>query len=111
MKIAIVYRRVGRGSAVPNYCWQLVRGLRESHETWIFAQDWDKPLDRVHTVRLPFRFRSKRVEYGLNSLVNGAIIGAYRLKFGFDVVHEQDGESIAGDVVTAHSLLREVYRR
>ena len=110
MKVALAYRRFGPGAAVPNYCWQLARGFSRLWETWAFTREFDGGPDPVHVVRFPFAFRSKRLEYGLNSLVNRGIVSAHRARERFDIVHTQDGELVGGDLVTAHSLLRVVYR-
>ncbi len=114
MKIALTYRKVGRGAAVPNYCWELARGFSRLWETWVFTRETNELPERVRIVLFPFAFRSKRVEYGLNSVLNRFLLGAFRAREGFDLVHTQDGDLIGGDVVTAHALLRvlfHVFRR
>ncbi len=110
MKIALAYRRFGRGAAVPNYCLNLARGLSGSDETWLFTRQIEEPPDGAHVFRFPFAFRSKRIEYGPNTALNSALLRVHRGRHRYDVVHTQDGELVGGDVVTAHSLLRVVFR-
>ena len=111
MRVALAYRRFGRGAAVPNYCLNLARGLAATDETWAFTREIDERPPNVQVVRFPFAFRSKRVEYALNTAVNSSLLRLHRSRQGFDVVHTNDGELVGGDVVTAHSLLRVVFRR
>jgi len=110
MKVAVSYRKIGRGAAVPNYCWELARGFTGAFETWVFGREIRDVPGAVRAVRFPFEFRSRRVEYAVNSGINLLLLKAYRAREGFDVVHTQDGDLIGGDVVTAHALLRVLFR-
>ena len=110
MRIGLAYRRFGLGAAVPLYCLNLANALSRTDDVWAFARDYDAPADSVHVVHLPLRFRSKRLEYGPNTALNSALVRARRRTARLDVIHTQDGELIGGDVVTAHSLIRVVYR-
>lgn len=110
MKVAFAYRRIGRGAAVPNYCFTLAAGFCEDWETWAFTRQIDPAPPSLRVVHFPFAFRSKRLEYGPNSVLNALFVRAYRSRERYDIVHTQDGESLGGDVVTAHALLRVLYR-
>lgn len=110
MKVALSYRKIGRGAAVPNYCRELARGFTGIFETWVFAREIRDVPGTVRAVRFPFEFRSRRVEYAMNSGINLLLLKAYRAREQFDVVHTQDGDLIGGDVVTAHALLRVLFR-
>lgn len=110
MKLALTYRKVGRGAAVPNYCWELARGFADLFETWMFARAAETLPRAVRLVRFPIGFRSKRLEYGPNTLLNRTLIAAVRARERIDVLHTQDGDMIGGEVVTTHALLRVVYR-
>jgi glycosyltransferase involved in cell wall biosynthesis len=110
MRIGLAYRRFGLGAAVPLYCLNLATALSRTDEVWAFTREYDAPADSVRVVHLPLRFRSKRLEYGPNTALNSALLRARRRTAGLDVIHTQDGELVGGDVVTAHSLIRVVYR-
>ena len=110
MKVALSYRKICRGAAVPNYCRELALGFAGRFETWVFARDIRDVPRAVRAVRFPFEFRSRRLEYSVNSAINMLLLDAYRARERFDVVHTQDGDLVGGDVVTAHALLRVLFR-
>ena len=110
MKVAFAYRKVGRGAAVPNYCRELARGFSSRFETWVFAREIRDVPAVVRAVRFPFEFRSRRLEYSANSLINLLLLDAYRARERFDILHTQDGDLVGGDIVTAHALLRVLFR-
>ena len=110
MRIALAYRRFGRGAAVPNYCLSLAKAFARGHETWAFTREIEGAPPGVRVVWFPLTFRSKRVEYSLNTVINSAILRFLSRGRQHDIVHTQDGELYGGGVVTAHSLLRVVHR-
>ena len=95
---------------MPYYCWSLANQLSNQDDVWVFARNVERLPAKVRAIRFPFGFKSKRLEYGPNSLINRLVIAAHRSSQRFDVVHTQDGDLIGGDVVTAHAVLKTLFR-
>jgi UDP-glucose:(heptosyl)LPS alpha-1,3-glucosyltransferase len=61
-------------------------------------------------VRFPWSFRSKRIEYGPNTIVNSALIRLAKRRLALDVVNTQGAELLGVDVITAHGTWWGHYR-
>jgi len=110
MRIGIAWRYFHERSGLPRYCTQLARLLAQQDDVYLFAQSVDVPIDSRGVIRFPFSFRSKRLEYGPNTLLNSAIISAAKKRLALDIVNTQDATLLGHEVITAHGTWWGHYR-
>ena len=102
MRIGIAWRHFHERSGLPRYCTQLARRLARDDDVFLFARTVEVPIESEGVVTFPFLFKSKRLEYGPNTILNSAIVSIARSRLGLDIVNTQDATLLGHDVITAH---------
>lgn len=110
MRIGLAFRTFHERSGLPRYCVELARRLARRDEVYLFARTVEAEVPARGFVRFPWSFRSKRVEYGPNTIVNSAILAMGKHHLGLDVVNTQGAELLGIDVITAHGTWWGHYR-
>ena len=103
MRIGLAWRAFHERSGLPRYCVELARRLARTDELHLFARTVEASIPGTKSVtRFPFDFRSKRVEYGPNTVVNSAVLRTAKALRRLDIVNTQGAELLGFDVITAH---------
>ena len=103
MRIGLAWRAFHERSGLPRYCVELARRLAKTDDLHLFARTVEASIPGTKSVsRFPFEFRSKRIEYGPNTVVNSAILRTAKGLRRLDVVNTQGAELLGLDVITAH---------
>jgi len=98
----MAYRDIHTRAGLPRYCLELSEALARTDEVFLFSRDAGSGIPGTRLFQYPLSFRSMRLEYGPNTLVNSALVGMVKRVLGLDAVITHGGEMIGFDVITAH---------
>lgn len=102
LRIGLVYRDFHERAGLPRFCVELARSLSRTDDVFLFSRRIGATIPAKRIVRFPWSFRSMRIEYGPNTVVNSSLVGVGKRVLGLDVVNTQGAEMLGFDVITAH---------
>lgn len=103
MRILFVVRDLSKGGGVSRYIDSLVRQFSVEHDVHVLAASFEEDIPRVVFHRKIIPRNPFWLQVLSNCIQNEWYIRKLDKKFHFDIVHTATGESLTGDIGTAHS--------